>query len=750
MSEGRNQKKERTEVKTFSVPFALEEIKENITINTDTNYQLSKEEIIKKAFQFDTQGNTIEAAKLYQICINQGFKDYRVFSNYGVILKNLGKLEEAELSTRKAIELNPDLAQAHSNLGVLLNDLGKLQEAELSYRKALELNPDFAMAHYNLGNVLRDLGKLQEAELSYRKALELNPDYAEVHSNLGVLLNDLGKLQEAEISTHKAIELKPNFSEAHYNLGNILRDLGNLQGAELSYLKAIELNPNFTDAHSNLGALLNDLGKEKDAMKHHNLALEKKQNNIFFFVNSKLKLSPIMNNNEQIDTEREEYKRQLEKIKDNNNIHYESTNLFNPNIFYLAYHNRLDDKVILEKFSDTISKVKGVMFKDFSIKNYLATSSKRTNLKLGICSEFLRENHTIGKLYTKVLIDLLKTDIEVSIYIPPNTIRDSGLDLIENNFKRVIYLPKSTDKASKIIFSDNLDILFYPDIGMSNYTYILALSRLALVQVTSLGHPNTTGIKNIDYFITTEKCSQRNDSFYSERLIKFSRLPFNYSIPKIEKDNTNQKNLIGLEENFKIGLTQTLFKLHPDYDKILESILMKIQSSYLIIIKDKYNYITEALKKRWEEKSNLLIERSIFLDRMSKHDFINTISKFDIMLDPFYFGSGNTFYEAMTFGTPFITYTLNQAASAVAAGYKQMRVDNPPIASSPEDYINWCSKYANDSLLLESTKKDLSDKARKYLFNDQTIYKEYYSFFNDAVKNSRIGKFLKKGWKASY
>ena len=175
-----------------------------------------------------------------------------------------------------------------------------------------------------------------------------------------------------------------------------------------------------------------------------------------------------------------------------------------------------------------------------------------------------------------------------------------------------------------------------------------------------------------------------------------------------------------------------------------------IQSSYLIIVKSSYDYITEELKKRWKEKNNLLIERSIFIDRMSANDFINTIGKCDIMLDPFYFGSGNTFYEAMTFGTPFITYTLNQAASAVAAGYKQMRVDNPPIASSPEDYINWCTKYANDSLLLESTKQDLEEKARKYLFNDQKIYKEYYSFFQDAVKNALIGKLLKKNWKPSY
>ena len=84
-------KKKLTEVKTFSVPFTSAEIKENITIATNTPSKLSKEQIIKQAFDFHSKGNTREAAKYYQHFINQGFKDHRVFSNYGLILKYLGK-----------------------------------------------------------------------------------------------------------------------------------------------------------------------------------------------------------------------------------------------------------------------------------------------------------------------------------------------------------------------------------------------------------------------------------------------------------------------------------------------------------------------------------------------------------------------------------------------------------------------------------------------------------------------------------
>ena len=107
------------------------------------------------------------------------------------------------------------------------------------------------------------------------------------------------------------------------------------------------------------------------------------------------------------------------------------------------------------------------------------------------------------------------------------------------------------------------------------------------------------------------------------------------------------------------------------------------------------------------------------------------------MLDPFYFGSGNTYYESMAFGIPFVTYPHNQKTKIASAGYKQMQLKNPPIANSPKDYINWCKFYSNNRGLLEKTKTELIKKANKYLFNDKEIYKEYYNFFCSAVQKEK-------------
>lgn len=690
-------------MKTFSVPFAFNEIVENITINTLDPSKTSKEQIIKQAFKFHSEGNIVEATKYYQLFINQGFNDHRVFTNYGNIL----------------------------------SDLGKLKEAESFYRKAIKINPDYIIAHYNLANVFINLGELEEAELSTRKAIKINPNFAEAHLNLGTILNDLGKSKEAEISTRKAIKIKPAYAEAHSNLGNILNDLENLKQAEISYRQAITLKPDFAIAHSNLGKMLSDLGKLSEASKHLSSASKYSPSNLVHFINFNLKLSPIMENNSQIDSERSQYKKEINNLKNKDNLSYTNPKSFFLNIFYLAYQNRQDDRAILEDFSDAISKTKGIICKEFSRDKYLAASIKRKKLKIGVCSMYLRSNHSVGKCFLNVLKDLSGTDLDMTIYIIPDKKNYSSIKKINESFKRVIILPNCPQMAAKTILSDQLDLMFYPDLGMNSFSYILALSKLALVQVTSLGHGSTSGIKSIDYYITHANEPKKSDLEYTEDLIRFRRLPFNFAIPKIDETNINLKNVINSKSRFYIGLIQSLAKIHPSYDEILESILSKIDNSYLVLITDKSNYKFKLLQDRWTKKNKLLIERSIFIDSTGRDDFLNITRSCDIMLDPFYFGGGVTFYEAMAYGIPFVTYPHTQKVRIVSAGYEQMKIKNPPVAKSPEDYINWCIKYSKDKLLLDSTKKELKKQAEKYLFNDNEIYKNYYEFFTDSIKKAR-------------
>ena len=125
----------------------------------------SKTKIINNALNLHSQGRILEAAECYKEFINKGFYDHRVFSNYGLILKDFGKLKEAEKSTRKAIELDPHDQTAlnnyislltvykpersNSNLICVINE--EFKKLNLSYKKNCIIANDEAIKIYQDG-----------------------------------------------------------------------------------------------------------------------------------------------------------------------------------------------------------------------------------------------------------------------------------------------------------------------------------------------------------------------------------------------------------------------------------------------------------------------------------------------------------------------------------------------------------------------------------------------------------------------
>ncbi len=158
--------------------------KEKISKNQQ---KLNTGQLIKKAFDLQAQGRKLESAKYYEYLIKQGIKDYRVFSNYGIFLNEIGKHKESESKLKKAISLNPEYANAYYNLAVLFIGQGNLEKAESELKKAIELKSDFAIAHYNLGFILKDQGRLKEAESYTQKALEVDPQLTDAYLSLSTI-----------------------------------------------------------------------------------------------------------------------------------------------------------------------------------------------------------------------------------------------------------------------------------------------------------------------------------------------------------------------------------------------------------------------------------------------------------------------------------------------------------------------------------------------------------------------------------
>jgi tetratricopeptide (TPR) repeat protein len=89
---------------------------------------------------------------------------------------------------QKAIEINPNYAEAYYNLGTIFLNKGHLSEAMSCYQKALERKPLFAEVFNNLGNAFKDKGQRNEAERCYKSALQLKHDHS-IYSNLLLSMN---------------------------------------------------------------------------------------------------------------------------------------------------------------------------------------------------------------------------------------------------------------------------------------------------------------------------------------------------------------------------------------------------------------------------------------------------------------------------------------------------------------------------------------------------------------------------------
>lgn len=162
------------------------------------------------------------------------------------------RLPDAAKAYADAVRVAPNDAALRDEYGAVLFDLRRDDEAEAMVRSAIAIDPHAGNPHTNLGRMLvRKSGQALDALRHHDLCLAKLPNYANAHSNRAAALFVLGRIDEAEASCRTAIALKPTLAEAHSNLGNILQRRGDTRAAIKSYSQALAIAPAFADAQLN-------------------------------------------------------------------------------------------------------------------------------------------------------------------------------------------------------------------------------------------------------------------------------------------------------------------------------------------------------------------------------------------------------------------------------------------------------------------------------------------------------------------
>ena len=449
------------------------------------------------------------------------------------------------------------------------------------------------------------------------------------------------------------------------------------------------------------------------------LSLDEK--NLEIYLESLFLLPSIYLDSLDLNVLRVNFQKNLEKIRNLNLDKYNKKNNSLPRVmtFFLSYNNE-NNLPILKTFTENIVKV----YPELSLNLNLKYSTKSSKIRIGFVSEFLTD-HTIGKLFSNLILDLDPNKFDVIVFHSLNT-KEGFIKKIIDLKIRTISLPLLLNDKIKILKAEHLDIIFYPDIGMSGDLYYLTFYRLAKFQINSLGHPETSGNKNIDFFISNQmsELTEAGD-FYSEKLIKFN----NFNIYCNSLESSNEGVSFNFPKNKNIYFCpQTIFKLVPEFDEIIKNITKLDKKSVICFIKDPFNHQYKIFLQRLKNKG-INLDQILIIDRLSEKEFINLSAQADILLDPLYFGAGNSFIETFLNPCPLITHPSKFLRSRIAMGlYKQLNIESPPVYNSIDDYIFSAVEIVNDKKKNISIREQIFEKS-KFFFRNKEVLIEYENFF---------------------
>jgi len=274
-------------------------------------------------------------------------------------------------------------------------------------------------------------------------------------------------------------------------------------------------------------------------------------------------------------------------------------------------------------------------------------------------------------------------------------------------------------------------------VGSDSFNYFLPFLRLAPGQCVGWGTAYTTGVPQIDYYISSDLIEvPEAESHYSERLVRLTTLP-SYQYRQQLQQPAKNRAAFGLSESQHVYLcAQNVRKLHPDFDPLMGEILRRDPAGVLVILKPEHEHMEATLRDRFRRTIADAVDRILFLPRMPHRDYLNLLAVGDVLLDPRPYGSGVTAYDGFSLGKPIVTFpTQYQRGRYVYGCYRKMGVLDC-VGWSAEEYVELALRLGTDADYRRSVSEKIA-AASHVLFEDLDVVREHEQFFERALRAAR-------------
>ncbi len=184
---------------------------------------------------------------------NPNFADIR--NKAGLCQAMMGNPQAALKQFDAALGINEDYAEAHLNKAIVLNEVGRFDEAQLSFKRASELdtrdNPAFpsdggnrlAISHARTGDIYLAADRPADAATEYEKALAVRARFADIRTKLAEAYLEVGRIDDARTELETILEERPEFTGARMRLGVVLQKQGDVEGARRAWEQCAEERP---------------------------------------------------------------------------------------------------------------------------------------------------------------------------------------------------------------------------------------------------------------------------------------------------------------------------------------------------------------------------------------------------------------------------------------------------------------------------------------------------------------------------